>query len=135
VAGILNDCILRRLYNDKDLAHVRQALPCDQLAGFSTFGEILGLNLNQTLTAVFFFRVPEGAGFRDDYVDNFVAHYGEFKAFFLRRQGPSWPACPSSSSPRSTTTRPSASTASSTRRVSTRALRRWCMASTAWAAH
>ena len=87
VAGILNDCILRRLYNDKDLAHVRQALPCDQLAGFSTFGEILGLNLNQTLTAVFFFRVPEGAGFRDDYVDNFVAHYGEFKAFFLRRQG------------------------------------------------
>ncbi|MBL8436205.1 MAG: FIST C-terminal domain-containing protein [Zoogloea sp.] len=87
VAGILNDCILRRLNNDKDLAHVRQALPCDQMAGFSTFGEILGLNLNQTLTAVFFFRVPEGAGFRDDYVDNFVAHYGEFKAFFLRRQG------------------------------------------------
>ncbi|MCP2936651.1 hypothetical protein NK983_28600, partial [Salmonella enterica subsp. enterica serovar Typhimurium] len=24
--------------------------------------------------------------FRDEYVDNFVAHYGEFKAFFLRRQ-------------------------------------------------
>ncbi|MCK6386582.1 MAG: methyl-accepting chemotaxis protein [Zoogloea sp.] len=87
VAGILNDCILRRLNNDKELAHVRQALPCDQMAGFSTFGEILGLNLNQTLTAVFFFRVPEGTGFRDDYVDNFVAHYGEFKAFFLRRQG------------------------------------------------
>ena len=87
VAGILNDCILRRLYNDKDLAQVRRALPCDPLAGFSTFGEILGLNLNQTLTAVFFFRVPEGAAFRDDYVDNFVARYGEFKAFFLRRQG------------------------------------------------
>jgi methyl-accepting chemotaxis protein len=56
------------------------------LAGFSTFGEILGLNLNQTLTAVFFFRVQNGARFRDEYVDNFVAHYGEFKAFFLRRQ-------------------------------------------------
>ncbi|WP_374489160.1 methyl-accepting chemotaxis protein [Zoogloea sp.] len=57
-----------------------------QLAGFSTFGEILGLNLNQTLTAVFFFRVAQGGAFRDDYVDNFIAHYGEFKAFFLRRQ-------------------------------------------------
>ncbi|WP_425326786.1 methyl-accepting chemotaxis protein [Pseudomonas oryzihabitans] len=56
------------------------------VVGFSTFGEILGLNLNQTLTAVFFFRTPEGAPFRDDYVDNFAAHYGEFKAFFLRRQ-------------------------------------------------
>jgi hypothetical protein len=86
VAGILNDCILRRLYNDKELSRVGSALPCKQLAGFSTFGEILGLNLNQTLTAVFFFRVPEGTPFRDDYVDNFVAHYGEFKAFFLRRQ-------------------------------------------------
>jgi len=86
VAGILNDCILRRLYNDKELSKVGSALPCKQLAGFSTFGEILGLNLNQTLTAVFFFRVPEGTSFRDDYVDNFVAHYGEFKAFFLRRQ-------------------------------------------------
>ncbi|TYC55957.1 chemotaxis protein [Zoogloea oleivorans] len=86
VAGILNDCILRRLYNDKELSKVGSALPCQQMAGFSTFGEILGLNLNQTLTAVFFFRVPEGTPFRDDYVDNFVAHYGEFKAFFLRRQ-------------------------------------------------
>ncbi len=86
VAGILNDCILRRLYNDKELAQIGRTMPCPNMAGFSTFGEILGLNLNQTITAVFFFRVPEGTAFRDDYVDNFVAHYGEFKAFFLRRQ-------------------------------------------------
>jgi ribosomal protein L11 len=56
------------------------------MIGFSTFGEILGLNLNETLTAVFFFKVPEGTVFSDEFVDNFVAHYGEFKAFFLRRQ-------------------------------------------------
>ncbi len=86
VAGILNDCILRRLYNDRELGQMGRALPMSQLAGFSTFGEILGLNLNQTLTAVFFFRVAQGGAFRDDYVDNFIAHYGEFKAFFLRRQ-------------------------------------------------
>ena len=86
VAGILNDCILRRLNNDKALAQAAPIFDCRQLAGFSTFGEILGLNLNQTLTAVFFFRVPAGLRFSDNYVDNFVAHYGEFRAFFLRRQ-------------------------------------------------
>ncbi len=85
VAGILNDCILRRLYNERELSKVGRITGA-AVAGFSTFGEILGLNLNQTLTSVFFYRVPEGAPFRDDYVDNFVAHYGEFKAFFLRRQ-------------------------------------------------
>jgi methyl-accepting chemotaxis protein len=86
VAGILNDCILRRLCNERELSDMGRIMPAGAVAGFSTFGEILGLNLNQTLTAVFFFRVPGGAQFRDEYVDNFVAHYGEFKAFFLRRQ-------------------------------------------------
>ena len=85
VAGILNDCILRRLCNEKELAKVGRITGA-AVAGFSTFGEILGLNLNQTLTSIFFFRADDGMQFRDDYVDNFVAHYGEFKAFFLRRQ-------------------------------------------------
>ena len=35
---------------------------------------------------MFFFRVPSGERFRDSYVDRFVAHYGEFKAFFMRRK-------------------------------------------------
>ena len=86
VAGILNDCILRRLYNEKELSGTAHIFGNTPLAGFSTFGEILGLNLNQTLTAIFFFRTANGADFRDSYVDNFVAHYGDFKAFFLRRQ-------------------------------------------------
>lgn len=86
VAGILNDCILRRLFNERELAGIDRLLAGIALAGFSTFGEILGLNLNQTLTAVFLFRVAPGVSFRDEYVDNFVAHYGDFKAFFLRRQ-------------------------------------------------
>jgi len=86
VAGILNDCILRRLNNDKTLGGLDSVFDCRQLAGFSTFGEILGLNLNQTLTAVFFFKVPAGTSFHDNYVDHFVAHYSQFKSFFLRRQ-------------------------------------------------
>lgn len=86
VGGLLNDCILRRLNNGNDLSRMNEAFDDIPVVGFSTFGEILGLNLNQTLTAVFFFRTPEGAPFRDEYIDNFTAHYGEFKAFFLRRQ-------------------------------------------------
>jgi len=86
LAGILNDCILRRLNNERELSDMGRVMADIPLAGFSTFGEILGLNLNQTLTAIYFFRVAPGAAFRDDYVDNFVAHYGEFKSFFLRRQ-------------------------------------------------
>jgi hypothetical protein len=131
VAGILNDCILRRLYNDKDLA--RRGAALRQLAGFSTFGEILGLNLNQTLTAVFFFRVPEGAPFRDDYVDNFVAHYGEFKAFFLRRQSAKLAGLSRVIVTQIDDYQAQRFDSQLDRRVSTRALRRWCMASTAWA--
>jgi len=86
VAAILNDCILRRLNNTSDLGGMGGLFGDVPLSGFSTFGEILGLNLNQTLTAIFFFRVNKGASFKDEYVDNFIAHYGEFKAFFLRRQ-------------------------------------------------
>ena len=86
ICGILNDCILRRLYNGKELNGLGKLFNCQQLAGFSTFGEILGLNLNQTLTAIFFFRVAKGERFQDDYVDNFVSHYSEFKLFALRRQ-------------------------------------------------
>ncbi len=87
VAGLLNDCILRRLYNEKDLPGMGRVFGDTPVAGFSTFGEILGLNLNQTLTSIFWFKVNNSnALFKDEYVDNFVARYAEFKAFFLRRQ-------------------------------------------------
>jgi hypothetical protein len=86
VGGVLNDCILRRLNNAAALGGVRtfDAVP---MAGFSTFGELLGLNLNQTLTAVMFFRNPEGGpngGQRvpDDYVDRFAIHYASFRNYF-----------------------------------------------------
>lgn len=84
--GMLNDCILRRLNNEQALPGMRDVFGDVPVAGFSTFGEILGLNLNQTLTAVFFFKVPSGTEFHDEYTDRFIAYYGEFKAFFLRRQ-------------------------------------------------
>ena len=86
VAGLLNDCILRRLYNGSELAGMGQVFAGIPVMGSSTFGEILGLNLNQTLTAIFWFDTRGVDGeFRDEFVDQFVSHYGEFKAFFLQR--------------------------------------------------
>ena len=83
VGGILNDCILRRLNNAGALAraNVYGDVPT---AGFSTFGELLGVNINQTLTAVFFH--PAAEGFRDDFVDRFPVHYANFKNYFFRRE-------------------------------------------------
>jgi len=87
LAGLLNDCILRRLFNERDLHGMGRVFAEIPLIGFSTFGEILGLNLNQTLTSIFWFDVSRSTRpFHDDYVSNFVAKYSEFKAFFLRRQ-------------------------------------------------
>jgi hypothetical protein len=82
---ILNDCILRRLCNGPSLSRLRtfDGIPA---AGFSTFGELLGININQTLCAVVFFDVPEGTEFTDDYSDNFAIHYGRFKSYFLHRR-------------------------------------------------
>ena len=83
VGAILNDCILRRLNNAGALAraNVYGDIPA---AGFSTFGELLGVNINQTLTAIFFY--PATAEFSDDFVDRFPVHYANFKNYFYRRE-------------------------------------------------
>ena len=82
---ILNDCILRRLLNSKNLNSLKtfNDIP---LAGYSTFGELLGLNINQTLTALFFYKVEEDEYYYDDYVDNFVDKYSSFFAYFKQRE-------------------------------------------------
>ncbi len=81
VAAVLNDCILRRLNNGRALSSLDRAWDIPA-AGFSTFGELLGINVNQTLTAVIFFEVPDGTPFHDPYVDGFTAHYARFARYF-----------------------------------------------------
>lgn len=83
IGGILNDCILRRLNNDSQLGRVAgfRDMP---VAGFSTFGELLGININQTLSAVFFFPEDGSAAFEDDLVDRFPIHYARFQSYFTR---------------------------------------------------
>lgn len=85
IGGIFNDCILRRLFNAQNLnnLNVFKDVP---IAGFSTFGELLGININQTLTAIFFYYSEDYSSFEDEYMDSFVQKYAGFKSYFLLRK-------------------------------------------------
>ncbi len=85
IGALLNDCVCRRLYNSDALGALKTfaGIP---VAGFSTFGELLGININQTLCAVVFFDAADGAAFRDRYTDDFAVHYARFKSWFLHRR-------------------------------------------------
>ncbi len=85
VAGLLNDCILRRIFNKEDLSNIKtfDDIP---LIGFSTFGEFMGININQTLTSLFFFEVAEDERFGDKYVDDFIVQYSNYQSFFRERE-------------------------------------------------
>lgn len=84
IGGILNDCILRRLGYPNEIPGV-SAFENIPVAGFSSFGEIAGLHVNETLTAILFYHVPSGTAFRDAYIDQFAARYSACRAFFLQR--------------------------------------------------
>ncbi|MET3612666.1 hypothetical protein ABID16_000971 [Rhizobium aquaticum] len=83
VAAVLNDCILRRLNNARSLRGL-DGFWNVPAAGFSTFGELLGINVNQTLTAVVFYRVEEGQPFHDPFVSNFAIQYARFARYFVQ---------------------------------------------------
>ncbi|SBS26384.1 Methyl-accepting chemotaxis protein 3 [Marinomonas aquimarina] len=85
VAMIANDCILRRLNNPNELNKITSFKDI-KAAGYSTFGEILGIHMNQTLTSLFFFKVEKGQTFKDYFVDKFPVHYANFREYFLLTQ-------------------------------------------------
>jgi len=85
IGGILNDCILRRVFNADRVDKIR-AFDHIPLIGFSTFGEFMGINVNQTLTSLFFFDVQNDEAFSDYYVDNFVTQYATYQSFFRERE-------------------------------------------------
>jgi len=82
IGAVLNDCILRRLNNEKDLQKMANlwSMP---VAGFSTFGELFGINVNQTLTAIVFFDTTENS-VRDVFFDMFPIYYANFVEYFTR---------------------------------------------------
>jgi len=86
IGGILNDCIMRRLFNMDEFigTNVFSEIPT---IGFSSFGELLGININDTLTALFFYSITEkdNETFYDEYLNNFPIHYSSFEQYFLKR--------------------------------------------------
>jgi hypothetical protein len=82
IGAILNDCILRRLNNENALRNMAGLWPVPA-AGFSTFGELFGININQTLTAVVFFDTREQP-LQDPFADMFPVHYAHFASHFDR---------------------------------------------------
>lgn len=85
VGAILNDCILRRLLNQGHLNSLKTFNDFPS-AGFSTFGELLGININQTLTALFFYKVENESNFRDEFVDSFVQKYAQYSAYYEKKE-------------------------------------------------
>ncbi|TLP39414.1 methyl-accepting chemotaxis protein [Arcobacter arenosus] len=85
LGAMFNDCILRRLLNQQRLGAL-QTFNNFPVAGFSTFGELLGVNINQTLTALFFYKVENENDFKDDFVDSFVQKYAQYSAYYEKRE-------------------------------------------------
>lgn len=79
------DCAHRRLYNLNELPQIT-VFSGYPTAGFSTFGELYGVNINQTLSALFFFREKPGVKWHDRYLKNFVQDYSDFKGYFEYRK-------------------------------------------------
>ena len=82
LGAILNDCILRRLNNERAVGSLA-SLWTMPAAGFSTFGELFGINVNETLSAVVFFDTS-AADYVDDFIEAFPIHYAKFQNYFTR---------------------------------------------------
>jgi len=81
VFAIFNDCVLRKNLNGKSIYELDGVLDF-KVVGFSTFGEIFGVNVNQTLSSIFFFRKCDKFKNRKN---RFIVEYAEYSNFFLER--------------------------------------------------
>jgi hypothetical protein len=82
VAGVLFDCILRRLNNSEQLNQL-SCFTGFPAAGFSTFGELSGVNVNETLSAIFFYKREPGVVLEDP---NFATKYAKYARYFLEQE-------------------------------------------------
>ena len=85
VGAIIMDCVTRRIAREQ---YSRRLDIFDEIpaAGFSTFGELLGINLNESLCALLFFDVPSNIPFFDPFVDRVAGHYARYATWFPRRK-------------------------------------------------
>ncbi|ODP97042.1 hypothetical protein BGL48_01105 [Salinivibrio sp. SS3] len=85
-AMLANDCILRRVNNTQSLSRVTCFDNIPSIAGFSTFGELLGVHQNQTLTALMLYRVEPNESFADNLADQFAIHYADYRGYNAQKQ-------------------------------------------------
>lgn len=85
IGALFNDCILRRLVNSNELKNLNVFQEINNIAGFSTFGEICGININQTLLAVFFYNI-KNTTFSDDFVNNLPIKIANYINIFTQRE-------------------------------------------------
>ena len=84
---LLSDCVLRRLGNSAVLGRA-DFFADTPAAGLSTFGEILGIPINQTLSALTFFR--ETANYNDPFMSAFPVQYSAFSTHYTQRALQRW---------------------------------------------
>lgn len=79
---LINDCALRR---------IRHGLKSEETDMFSdmvisslpSYGEMFGIQMNETLVAIVFYNVQDGGYFSDRYVNQFSVYYSFYKAYYL----------------------------------------------------
>lgn len=81
VGGILFDCVLRRLNNSESLSGIT-CFNDFPVAGFSTFGELSGVNVNETLSALFFYARDKQEPLFDT---QFLTNYASYARYFLEQ--------------------------------------------------
>jgi len=84
IGAVMNDCILRRLTFAGELAGA-DLFDGISVAGYSALGEIAGMHINETLTAVFFYQLS-GGSFYDGYMDRFPSVYALCQKSFLEHE-------------------------------------------------
>jgi len=89
LAILLNDCVLRRVGNPDAVGRATffSDLPA---AGYSSFGEFLGIPINQTLSALVFFA--SDAPLQDHYISRFPVHYAAYASHYSARALSRWQA-------------------------------------------
>lgn len=85
-AILLNDCVLRRVGNAAKLPQSKIFSECNA-AGLSTFGEIMGVPINQTLSALVFFE-----GQHEELMGDFPNAYAAFSSHYAMRDLYRWEA-------------------------------------------
>lgn len=83
IGAMFNDCLFRRVHNSDEISSLKlfNGFP---VIGFSTFGELLGVNINETLTSIFFYKTD--GNFSDEFVDSFIQKYSNFRAYFAMKE-------------------------------------------------